>query len=125
MNINNTFSTGSSGNASLVAGTADRSSASAAVSEKRPTVAAAEISSQTAIPSDRATISEEAKNKLKAEAAVTENAEAPSEIKKFAYGVLGLDRPTAETAALPNDGFTYGRWAAAALTATAVLSVIV
>lgn len=125
MDINNTSSIGSSGKPSLVAGAADRPGASAAVGEKRSAAVAAKANPQPANAGDRATISEEAQNKLKAETAGTANADAPSDIKKFAYGALGLDRPTAESAALPNDSFTYGRWASAALTTAAIVSVLI
>ncbi|WP_342616513.1 hypothetical protein [Rhodoferax sp. GW822-FHT02A01] len=125
MDIHNASSIGSSGNPSLVAGAADRSSAWAAIGDKRSAAVAAKASPQPATVGDQVTISEEAQNKLKAETAGTANADAPSDIKKFAYGALGLDRPTAESAALPNDSFTYGRWASAALTTAAIVSVLI
>ena len=125
MDINNTSSIGSSGNPSLVAGVVDRASVLAAVGDKRSAAVAAKANPQPATVGDQVTISEEAQNKLKAETAGAANADAPSDVKKFAYGALGLDRPTSESAALPNDSFTYGRWASAALTTAAIVSVLI
>lgn len=85
----------------------------------------------TALERDRATISQEAQDKLNAEtaagttpapgAAAEDSAGALTDAKKFAYGALGLERPATDTETAPQDGYTYGRWASAAITAAAVV----
>jgi hypothetical protein len=135
MNINNASSTNSSGNASIAAGAADRSSASASVSKKNTATSAAKSPPQPSTSVDRVTISQEAQNKLKAETAKdaalatksggAASPEAPSDAKKFTYGALGLERPTTAPEAPPEDSYSYGRWASAAVTTAAVLSALI
>ena len=117
----------STGYSSFVAGSAARPSASTEAVDNGLLVGASEESSQVVIAGDQVTISDEAINKLKAEAQGTDtaNAEEPSDVKKFVYGVVGLDRPTKESEAQPSDGYTYGRGLAAAFTSAAVLSVLI
>jgi len=89
----------------------------------------------TAVERDRVTISQEAQDKLNAETAAgttpapgaetEDSADALSGAKKFAYGALGLERPAPDTETAPEDSYTYGRWAAAAITAAAVVSMVV
>lgn len=45
--------------------------------------------------------------------------------KGFVYGALGLERPEKEAANIPPDGYTAGRWLAAAITVGAIVSIIV
>ena len=117
----------STGYASFVAESADRSSASPKAGDNRLLVGASEESSQVVIAGDQVSISDEAINKLKQEAQGTDtaNAEEPSDVKKFVYGVVGLDRPTKESEAHSSDGYTYGRGVAAAFTSAAILSVLI
>jgi len=127
--------------ASVAAGSVDRSAGKAPDSS--------------AVQSDKVTISKEAQDRLNAETPVSVEtpaaggasgaaskatpaapsgaagaaSDAPVDgqpaIKKFAYGVVGLERPTAEADAKPADEYTYGRWAAVAVTSTAIISLLV
>lgn len=45
--------------------------------------------------------------------------------KGFVYGALGLERPEKEAENIPPDGYTAGRWMAAAITVGAIVSIIV
>ncbi|MBB3214694.1 hypothetical protein FHW67_004016 [Herbaspirillum sp. Sphag1AN] len=45
--------------------------------------------------------------------------------KGFVYGALGLERPEKEAENIPPDGYTVGRWMAAAVTVGAIVSIIV
>jgi len=45
--------------------------------------------------------------------------------KGFVYGALGLERPEKEAENIPPDGYTVGRWLAAAVTVGAIVSIIV
>ena len=55
---------------------------------------------------------------------VTQEAGAPSSVKSFAYGALGLERP--ETQATDTNGFyTAGKWMAAAVTIGGIVSLFV
>ena len=118
-----------------------------------PTANRGETGSVAAEPSaapakDHATISQAAQDKLQAEKSGTtatgpstaapnttkpasnttteaNQGKAPSETKKLAYGALGLERPTAANGDTAPDGYTYGRWIAAAVTVAAVVSILV
>ena len=124
-------------NAPIAAPTASRSETS--------TVA---MDASTPPAKDRVTISQAAQDKLQAEKSGTagaspsgtaaqssaksasnatseaNQAHAPSDAKKLAYGALGLERPTNSTEESPPDGYTYGRWIAAAVTAAAIISIV-
>lgn len=111
----------------------DRSSSIAAPQRSNPPTKATTASSSNAPPEvDRASISEEARNKLAAEDSTkaggetpnSQPAEKPSETKKFVYGTLGLDRPTDKVEETPKDGYTYGRYVAAGVTVAALIALV-
>ncbi|SPB17153.1 hypothetical protein NOV72_04357 [Caballeronia novacaledonica] len=59
-----------------------------------------------------------------ATSASTDDADAPSSVKSFAYGALGLERP--EVQATDTNGFyTAGKWVAAAVTIGGIVSLFV
>ena len=142
MNINPTSSASVSSpvSANVAAGSVDRAATKA--TPKAP---------GNAPHADKVTISKEAQDRLNAEsplhaetpgsteaAAVSKGGEAANGsasaldagnddqpgIKKFAYGVVGLERPTSEAEAKPADEYSYGRWVALAVASTAVISLL-
>lgn len=83
--------------------------------------------SDTAAPArDQVSISPQAYEKLAAETATAQAPQnnQPSETQKFVHGALGLERPTDATSSPPQDGYTYGRFASAALTAAALIALV-
>lgn len=103
------------------------SPAAASAPSSRPTPAPAQGRDEAAAPAkDQVSISAEARAKLAAEAATAQPPQdsQPSETRKFIYGALGLDRPTDATSPPPQDGYTYGRLASAALTAATLLALV-
>nr|WP_315465529.1 hypothetical protein [uncultured Rhodoferax sp.] len=149
MNINNTSSSSYPGSANFAAGAASRSSAQASVVETKTAPLPTQGGAPPPVAVDRVSISQEAQDRLsaetaegvspdaqtlqadrdatvaKAEVGPSSSHDAPSDVKKFTYGALGLERPTSGPEAAPKDSYSYGRWAAVAVTAGALLSALI
>jgi hypothetical protein len=119
---------------------------------KAASKAAADVSAQPKAQQDKVTISDAARNaqlqdqknaqapattskaaagqtaagqKATADKNVNQDDTSTTETKGFVYGALGLERPEQEAANVPPDGYTAGRWLAAALTVGALVSILV
>ena len=83
--------------------------------------------SETAAPAkDQVSISPQAREKLAAESATAQAPQdnQPSETRQFIHGALGLERPTDASTTLPQDGYTFGRFASAVVTAAALIALV-